>query len=156
MIRAKTIMSENVVTVHENKTVAEAAKLMINKHVSCLLVKDKKSIALVTIKDLINGIVNISPKAKVKDVMNKEFLIVKPETNYSYILKKLKEDKIKRFPVVDDDKLVGIITETDVVEATRNFTRFQMIIQEVILTIFGLVTAFFLFFFSPLGQSIFF
>ena len=155
MIRAKTIMTENVIIVDESATVEAAAKLMLNKHVNSLLVtKNNKPIAVVTIHDLVEGIVNISPKAKVQDVMGKNFFIVDINTNYSYLVKKLKEEKMKIFPVVEKDKLVGIITETDIIDATRDFTRFHQIMQEVILSIFGLVTAFFLFFFSPLGQSI--
>ena len=156
MIRAKTIMSENVITVNKDKSVGDAAKLMMEKHVSCLIIKEKgkPAAAIVTIRDLINGIVNISPKAKVKDVMSRDFAVIEQHTNYSIIIKKLKEDKIKRFPVIENGKLVGIITETDIIDATRDFTKLHLIMQEVILAIFGLVTAFFLFFFSPLGQSI--
>ena len=157
MIKAKTIMTENVITINESATITEAAKLMVNKHVKSLLVaKNNKPIAIVTENSLIKGALNKSPnKVKIKDVMSKEFLIVNTDTSYSYIIKKLREEKIKRFPVVENDKLIGIITETDIVDATRDFTRFHQIMQEIILVVFGLVTAFFLFFFSPLGQSVF-
>ncbi|MCH8067015.1 MAG: CBS domain-containing protein [Nanoarchaeota archaeon] len=157
MIKAKTIMTENVITINESATITEAAKLMVNKHVKSLLVtKNNKPIAIVTENSLIKGALNKSPnKVKIKDVMSKEFLIVNTNTSYSYIIKKLREEKIKRFPVVENDKLIGIITETDIVDATRDFTRFHQIMQEIILVVFGLVTAFFLFFFSPLGQSVF-
>ena len=157
MIKAKTIMTENVITINESATITEAAKLMLNKHVKSLLVaKNNKPIAIVTENSLIKGALNKSPnKVKIKDVMSKEFLIVNANTSYSYIIKKLREEKIKRFPVVENDKLIGIITETDVVDATRDFTKFHQIMQETILIVFGLVTAFFLFFFSPLGQSVF-
>ena len=154
MIRAKTIMTENVVTVNEAASLKEAANLMLNKHVSTLMVaKDSKPIAILTENDIVRGF--ISKKAgKVKDVMSKNFLTINPETAYIFIIKKLKEEKIRLFPVIQNNKLVGIITETDIVDATRDFTRFHQIMQEVILTVFGLVTAFFLFFFSPLGQSL--
>ena len=155
MMKAKTIMTENVVAINENVTVAEAAKTILNKRVSSMLVtKNSYPVAIVTMKDLINGIVNISPKVKVKDVMTKELLVINPDTNYSYIVEKLKKEKIKRFPIVENNKLIGIITETDIIDATRDFTRLYQIMQEVILAIFGLVTAFFLFFFSPLGQIV--
>ena len=157
MIKAKTIMTENVITTNENVTIAAAAKLMINKHVKILLVvKDSKPTAIVTENELIKGV--LSPRSssiKIKDVMSKKFLTICPNTNYFDIVKKLRKEKIKRFPVVENDKLIGIVTETDVINATRDFTRFHQIMQEVILAVFGLVTAFFLFFFSPLGQSIF-
>ena len=154
MIRAKTIMTESVVTVNEAASLKEAANLMLNKHVSTLMVaKDSKPIAILTENDIVRGF--ISKKAgKVKDVMSKNFLTINPETAYIFIIKKLKEEKIRLFPVIQNNKLVGIITETDIVDATRDFTRFHQIMQEVILTVFGLVTAFFLFFFSPLGQSL--
>ena len=157
MISAKAIMTENVITINENVAIEEAAKLIVTKHVNSLLVtKNSKPIAIVTKNGLIRGALNKNPKKiKVNDVMGKDFLIIGPDTTYSYIVKKLKEKKIKTFPVVEKDKLIGIITETDVVDATRDFTRFHRIMQEVILAVFGLVTAFFLFFFSPIGQSLF-
>jgi len=154
MVKAKTIMSENVITINENATLEDAAKLITGKNVSSLLViKNDKPIATVTTNDLVKGIIQ-SKKVKVKDIMGKAFLTINPDTTYSHIAKKVKNEKIVRFPVVENNKIVGIITETDVVDATRNFTRFHQIMQEVILAVFGLVTAFFLIFFSPIGQSI--
>lgn len=156
MIKAKTIMTENVITINENSTITEAAKLMVNKHVTSLLVtKNNMPTAIVTENDLIRGSLNNPKKVRVKNIMSKNFLIIGPNTTYSNVLKKLRKEQIKRFPVVENNKLIGIITETDIVDATRDFTRFHQIMQEIILTVFGLVTAFFLFFFSPLGQSIF-
>tara|TARA_Y100000310_G_scaffold98781_1_gene96558 strand:- start:412 stop:888 length:477 start_codon:yes stop_codon:yes gene_type:complete len=157
MVKARTIMTENVITTKEDATITVAAKLMVNKHVKNLLVtRNNRPIAIVTENDLIRETLNKNPtKIRVKDVMNKKFLIIKPDTDYSHIVRKLKEEKIKKFPVVENDKLAGIITETDIVDATRDFTKFHQITQEIILALFGLVTAFFLFFFSPLGQAVF-
>ena len=156
MVRARSIMTENVITLDQDATIDEAAKIMLSKHVKSLVVaKDLKPIAIVTQRDLIRGSLNKNPgKVRIKSVMNKNFLVVNSDTDYSFIVKKLKEGGIGRFPVVEHDKLVGIITETDIIDATRDFTRFHQITQEVILAVFGLVTAFVLFYFSPLGQSI--
>ena len=156
MVKARSIMTENVITIKENATIMEAAKLMVNKKVSSLLVtKNNYPIAIVAQNDLIRGALKKHLRSvKVKEIMNKSFLKVIPDTNYSYLVRKLREEKIRSFPVVENNKLVGIITETDIIDATRDFTRFHQIMQEVILAIFGLVTAFFLFFFSPLGQTI--
>ena len=157
MVKAKAIMTENVITISDGSSVADAAKLMLSKHVKNLLVvKNGMPIAIVAENDLIRGSLSENPvKAKIKSIMSKNFLPISPQTSYQFIIKKLKDGKIKKFPVVDNNRLVGIITETDIVDATRDFTRFHRIMQEIILTVFGLVTAFFLFFFSPLGQSIF-
>ena len=156
MIKAKIIMTENVITINENASITEAAKLMVNKHVNSLLVvKNNMPTAIIVKNDLIKGLIDKKPSGvKVNGIMSKNFLVISPKTSYPYLLKKLRKEHITRFPVVENNKLVGIITETDIVDATRDFTRFHQIMQEVILAVFGLVTAFFLFFFSPLGQSI--
>ncbi len=154
MIKVRNIMTKNVLTITQNTSIMEAANLMTSKSVSSLVVVDKsKPIAVVSERDIIKGIV--SKKTRVKDVMDKGFFIISPTTAFSEITKSLREKKIRRFPVVENEKLVGLVTETDVVEATRDFTRFHQIVQETILAIFGLATAFFLFYFSPFGASIF-
>lgn len=153
MIKVKNMMTKDVVTISPSSSIMEAASLIADKSVSSLVVVEKGPIAVISEKDIIKGV--ISKKTKVKDVMDKEFMVISPTTKFSAISKLLRQDKIKRFPVVDNGKLVGLITETDIIEATRDFTRFHQIIQEVILAIFGLATAFFLFYFSPLKTSIF-
>jgi len=154
MIKAKNIMTRDVITISKDSTIMEAVKLMVSKSVSGLVVVERnKPIAIVSENDIIKGIV--SKKTNVQDVMDNEFMIVSPLTTFSEINKSLKEKKIKRFPVVENDKLIGLITETDIIEATRDFTRFHQIVQEAILAIFGFATAFFLFYFSPVGASVF-
>jgi len=160
MITIKNIMTENVITTDPNKTIFEASKLMVNKNISSLLVtKYKKPIAIMTENDIIKNVLlkgNNTDKIKVKDVMNKNFKIISPDSKYIDVVHDIRRNKIKRFPVVDERGiLVGLVTDSDVVKATRDFTKIHQIVQEVILAIFGIVTAFFLFFFSPLGTSMF-
>ena len=153
MMEVKNIMTKEVITISGDSTITEAAKLMAAKSVSSLVVVKNKPIAVLSENDIIKAI--SSKKTKVKDALNKEFMIISPMTKFSEIIKFLREKKIKRFPVMENEKLIGLITETDLIQATRDFTRFHQIVQEVILTIFGLATAFFLFYFSPLGAMIF-
>ena len=154
MIKIRSIMTKDVVTISPNSSIMEAAKLMTSKSVSSLVVMDKnKPIAIISENDIIKGI--LSKKTKVKDVMSRQFMIISPLAKFSEISKSLREKKIKRFPVMENERLIGLITETDIVQATRDFTRFHQIVQEVILAVFGLATAFFLFYFSPIGASIF-
>lgn len=157
MIKARAIMTENAVKISEDTTLKEAAKTMLGKRIRSLVIaREGTPVAIVSENDIIRGSINKNmAKVKVKDVMDKNFMAVGPEASYSLILSKLREEGIKRFPVVERGNIIGIITETDIVDATRDFTRMHQIMQEVILAIFGLFTAFFLFFFSPLGQSIF-
>lgn len=152
MIRIRSIMTKEVILTKKSSSLMEAAKLMASKSVSSLVVVEKNApIAVISENDVIRGVV--SKKAKVSDVMSKQFRVISPMTRFSEISKAVREGQVKRFPVVEDEKLIGLITETDIIEATRDFTRIHQIVQEVILTIFGLATAFFLFYFSPLRAS---
>ena len=154
MIKVQNIMTQDVITMPPSSSIMEAARLITSKSVSSLVIIDKnKPVAVISESDIIKGIT--SKKTKVKDVMDKKFMAVSPKTNFSEISRALRENEIKRFPVVENEKLIGLITETDIIEATRDFTRIHQIVQDVILTIFGIATAFFLFFFSPLRQVIF-
>ena len=119
MIKIKSIMTKDVITITPNSSIMEAAKLMASKSVSSLVVVEKnKPIALISENDIIKGI--LSKKTKVKDVMSREFMVISPFTKFSGIVKYLREKRIKRFPVVENEKLIGLVTETDVIEATRD------------------------------------
>jgi len=154
MITVTHIMTKEVITISPDASIIKAAKLLTEKSVSSLVVVEKgKPIAVISESDITKGI--LGKKTKVKEVMDKEFLIISPSAKFSEISKMLREKKIKRFPIVDKGRLVGLITETDIIEATRDFTRFRQLVQDIILAIFGIATAFFLFYFSPLRAWIF-
>lgn len=154
MIKIRNIMTKEAITISPSSSIAEAANLMVSKSVSSLVVVEKnKPVAVVSENDVVKGIV--SKTTKVRGIMDREFMVVSPTASFSEISKALRENNVKRFPVAENGKLVGIVTETDVVEAIRDFTRFHQIMQEAILAIFGLATAFFLFYFSPIGTAFF-
>ena len=154
MISAKNIMTKEVVTIPQNFNIIDAARTMTSKSLSSLVVvENQKPIAIISETDVVRALV--TRKTRVKDVMSKEFFVVEPFTKFSDITNHLREKNIKRFLVVENEKLVGLITESDIIEATRDFTRFHQITQEIILGIFGLATAFFLFYFSPVRATLF-
>lgn len=51
---------------------------------------------------------------KVKEIMTADVITTAPDTDVVYAFEKLMKHKISSLPVVEDDKLVGIITATDV------------------------------------------
>jgi len=154
MVKVKNIMTSNVVTIGQNANLVDAAKLLLSKSVRNLVItEDSKPIGIIGERDVIDGI--MAKKAKVKNIMTKDFAVTSPNVNFFEIAKVFKEGKTRKFIVVDGQKLNGIVTEMDIINSMRDFTKFHQIMQEVILAIFGLATAFFLFYFSPLGASIF-
>ncbi len=117
----RSIMSKNVLTIAEDATVHEAAKSMSNKLFSCIVVtKNKRPLGIITERDLIKRIIVKSHNAKkvlVKDLMSKPVVTVPPESDLVPTGELMKKKKVRRFPVTDDNgKLVGLVTETDILE----------------------------------------
>lgn len=154
MIRAKNMMTKEVISISPSTSIMEAANISLAKGVSSLVVtENQKPIAVLSERDIITAV--LSRKSKVKDVMDRDFVIINPNTSFNTVSRLMRQKRVTRFPVVENNKLVGLVTESDIVEATRDFTRFHQAVQDVILTIFGIATAFFLFYFSPLKLWLF-
>ena len=157
MIKIKSIMSGDVITISEDAGIREAAKLMAAKDISCLVVaKEKKPLGIINENDLVRAATDKRlQKMSVKDIMHKKYKEITPKEKFYKVEHLFNKSKVNRFLVVENSSLVGLITDTDIVNATRDFTKLHRVMQEVILIIFGIVTFFFLFYFSSLGQALF-
>lgn len=119
-------MQKKVITIPPDKSMMDVARLMSDKSISCVVVVDKnKPIGIVTERDLTRTIVrdrDITP-VKVSDVMSKPLLSITPDTNIIHAARLMKEKKIRRFPILKGEKLVGLITETDIMRAMIEIIR---------------------------------
>jgi len=127
-MRIKDVMTRNPVTVDSETLVLEAQKIMKENNIRRLPVVDKgKLVGLVTKHDLLEA--SPSPatslsvfelnyllaKMKVKEIMKKNPVTITPDTPFEEALKLGQEKKIGSFPVVENGKLVGITTESDII-----------------------------------------
>lgn len=94
-------------------SLAETAKLMSDKGIGCLLFVFKgKAKGIISESDLLK---NFGKHKLISQIMSKNIISIKPEETIEGALKVMKENKIKRLPVVDSKKqLVGIISMTDI------------------------------------------
>jgi CBS domain-containing protein len=142
-MRAMDVMTSKVITIDENGTVPEAAKLLAEHGISAVPVvnRDKRVIGMVSEGDLLhraetgtelrrswwlelasstNKLAGEYIKAhsgKVKDVMTRDVLSVTEETPVADIAVLLETNRIKRVPVLRDGKLVGIVSRANLVRA---------------------------------------
>lgn len=127
-IYVKDIMVKPVKTIDYNKKVKDAAALMKKYGKgSLIVVKNKKPIGIITADDIVYKIVakNIKPDSvKVKDVMSSPLITTTPDTTCVDAAKKMRRNNIKRLPVVDKGKLVGIISIDDIAVALPEFTQY--------------------------------
>ena len=120
-------MTERPITVTEDASVEQALELMHTEHVRRLPVVDKEGrmVGIVSELDLLK--VSPSPatslsiyeipyllsKIKMKDIMTKDVVTVTEDTPLEEAARIMADNKIGGVPVMRGDKLVGIITETD-------------------------------------------
>jgi CBS domain-containing protein len=114
---ARDIMTRKVYTIFPEASVQEVAQLLSRKSISGVPVVDNngKMIGIVTEADII-GKVN-REGLRVADIMSLEIIAVDEETRVGEIAMLLTERKIKRVPVMQNGKLVGIVCRADIVQA---------------------------------------
>jgi CBS domain-containing protein len=114
---ARDIMTRKVYTIRPEASAQETAQLLDQHRISGLPVVDEGNdiIGIVTEADIISKVDREG--LRVSDIMSHEVTSVNEETPVSEIALLLTERKIKRVPVVQDGKLVGIVSRADIVHA---------------------------------------
>jgi CBS domain-containing protein len=111
---AKNIMTRDIITVTPTMTVKNLAMTLIKNQISGAPVssRDGKIVGIVSESDI------VAKKGKdVKAIMSKKIISVKEETPVEEIAQLMTTHKIKRLPVMRDDKVVGIVSRADIVSA---------------------------------------
>jgi CBS domain-containing protein len=111
-------MASPVVTVAPGDTLEKASKLMADKQISCVVVENSgKPVGILTERDINRFYSEGKPKdTKVEEVMSQPVEITTPDTNIEFVVRKMITKGIRRVPVVKEGKLVGIVTESDIVK----------------------------------------
>jgi acetoin utilization protein AcuB len=127
-MRIQDMMTKNPITVDSETLVLDAQRIMKENNIRRLPIVDKgKLVGIVTKHDLLEA--SPSPatslsvfelnyllsKMKVKEIMKRNPVTVTPDTPFEEALRLGQEKKIGAFPVVEDGKVVGITTESDII-----------------------------------------
>ncbi|HZR72474.1 CBS domain-containing protein [Bradyrhizobium sp.] len=148
-MRARQIMTRKVVSVTPEQTILEAVNLMLRNHVSGLPVVDRAGavVGIVSEADflrrteigtprkhnrLLSFIFGHGPAAddyvrergrKISEVMTPSPITVGEDAPLSDIVSLMERHRIKRVPVVRDDKLVGIVSRSNLIQAVASLSR---------------------------------
>jgi CBS domain-containing protein len=111
-MKARDIMTPNVVSVREDNTVEDTARLLARHHISGLPVVtgDGALVGLITEFDLIS-----KPGHLVNEIMSRNVISVGVDTDVEAIAQLLSSRHFRRVPVVDEGKVVGIVSQADLV-----------------------------------------
>ena len=126
------VMSRSVVTLTPEQTLREAIDLLQSKHIRHLpVVGDSKVVGIVTDRDvkratpsLLSGVdrddyERVLKTTTVAQFMTRDPLTVTPDSRLKAAVKIFLERKIGALPVVDDGRLVGILTDIDILRVVH-------------------------------------
>jgi CBS domain-containing protein len=115
------VMNKNVKTIKPDSTAQGAARLMIKYSIGSLIVTDGSKLAgIVTERDVLMKVVAAakdSSKVAVKSIMSKDVVLAKPNIDIEEAARIMVRYKIKKLPIVAGNRLIGIVTATDIVGA---------------------------------------
>src|SRR5438270_11569228 len=111
-MKAEDVMTTKVITVTENQTKQQAARLLAQHRISGLPVinNDHVVVGIVTEYDVIS-----KEGQTVNEIMTRGVISVTPDTDLDQVSHLLVHEHIKRLPVLDQGKLVGIVSRADLV-----------------------------------------
>ena len=107
-------LMKKAVVIDDHATLKQAAKIMSHKGIgSLIIVKGKKINGIITERDIIKNISKLN--SKVNSVMSKNVITIESETDTSKAAEIMASHKIKRLPVIEKKKLIGLISITDLI-----------------------------------------
>lgn len=129
------IMNKHVITISKEKTCLEAATILRDKDISFLVVVDQQGpVGIVTEADFVRKMVaqnKVPSQVTVSEIMSPKFRWVDPLTTIEDAVQKMLNNNIRRLVVLENQKLVGVITQTDLAAYLRS----KLLIDETIKSI---------------------
>lgn len=117
-LKISDVMIKDVITIDENATVKEAAEIMNKFEIGCLIaVRKGKAMGIITERDLLKRVVaeaRDANKTKVKEIMSSPLVVVEPNMDLEEAARLMFQMKIKKLPVVEGKRLVGLVSLTDI------------------------------------------
>ena len=126
------LMTRNFIWVGPETDLKKCAKTMIKKRVGSLIIKDGDKLrGILTEKDIVWAVVKKSKKdlGKIlaKDLMKRKVISIKPSADITEALNRIKRKKIRRLPVVENKKVIGMLTIKDILKIDPGL--FELIVE---------------------------
>lgn len=113
------IMTREPIVINPDANLLDCAKKMVQKKTGSLLLVDKtRLVGLISTRDILWALIKKSKedlsKIQAKDISPKKIAIIKPSATLNEALKKMKDSRFERLPVIENNELVGIVTIRDI------------------------------------------
>jgi CBS domain-containing protein len=117
-LRVEDVMITEVITIDENASVKDAANIMNKYEIGSLIaVRKGKAIGIITERDLLKRVIvdaKNAKKTKVSEAMSSPLEVIAAGTDLEEAIRLMFQKKIKKLPVVDKTRLIGLVSLTDI------------------------------------------
>lgn len=113
-------MTKKIITARTTDSIYDVANLMKKCDIGFVpIVEEKKIVGVITDRDIVVRAVssNCDVNEKIEEYMTKHIVSIDVKESIENTLKKMTEEKIKRILVVEDTKVVGILSLSDIIES---------------------------------------
>jgi len=114
----KDVMVKEVITVNPDTKIRDAVELMNKNEIGCLVVTRKgKPVGIMTERDVLKKIVCQSrnpEQTRVSEIMSKPLIVGRVDMDWREAAKLMLDHDIKKLPILEREKLVGLVTLTDI------------------------------------------
>lgn len=130
------IMSSPVVTVEGEVNVRDGALLMTDKRIGSIVITERgKPVGIVTERDMLERVVSLCRdpcETRMNDIMSSPLISTSPDTNILDAMRRMRENRISRLLVMEKDKLIGVVSERDVIRAVSiaSLTSFSTLLKK--------------------------
>ncbi len=113
-------MTKNPIAIEKTATIEEAALKMLKNNVGSLIIKENnKLLGIITEKDMIDKVLanNLNAeKTRVNDIMSTQIKTISPQMDLYDAITKMRDEDVRRLPVIENDEVLGLLTEKDVLK----------------------------------------
>lgn len=126
-VKLRDIMTHDVVTVSEHEKLVNIAKMMAQKNIGSIILTDNGNpVGILTEKDFTEKVVaeGANPTLLIgKDIMTADMITADPDMSVFDAHQLILHHRFRRLPIVQNSKLIGIVTETDLLKAMGSYQK---------------------------------
>jgi len=112
---------QDLTVISKSQTVYDAARIMAEKKIGALpVVEGERVVGIFSERDIMNRVVakNLdTQRTTIDQVMTKELIVGEPDEDIEEILVRMKQANIRHLPIIEEGKLIGIISFRDLLQA---------------------------------------
>ncbi len=125
MLKARDVMASEVIYVYISDPISEAAKRILNEGIGSIIVvsPEKEPVGIVTKRDIIRAVIfeKLDPfEEPVEKIMTSPLVTVDADADIEIVIDTMFKYNISHLPVREGNRIIGIISDYDLAETTRD------------------------------------